>query len=446
MIQENREISQDNLYEIAVRSIELPFVAPEFAQGSLEFIRIGKMEFGRASWGRRVSNDEILEAYSRYGLYNDELSKSIKALGFSGGYRISPEVDGYKEEFQNLHAYYISSLVHELVRKRGWESLDVLAVASSTCANWVPERAKEMLKGKGISVGKAILYAQACNGTIAAISDINYDENYKKARCGVVGIDTLSTLADPRNPITYCTFGNGIAGCVFTAHEDFKIKYLHTLIDYSPEGPIRGMIPYTLPQNEEGLKEVYWWYEFENEISREHFAQTPMGDTILDVPRSSNGFIVMDGLRTFTYFVEKVPDVALKVWDWYIQNYSNRRGNFRGIQAHQPSAEVTKGLNKMFAVKYLMSHLKMQRGEAFRLSKDLGQLGGILKQRGVEYPEIPRVDWVMDKTGFNNISAGTALVALMEKAKRGENLFGDHFLLGFGIGSAITASIAEISE
>lgn len=450
---ENKSALQENPFDRAHKSLELPLASKEFTPESFELIQIGSMVFGRAAWGREVLVDEILQVYRQHGLYTPTLEEDIRKLGFRGGYRISPEVNGYSDEYQKLHAGYIAKMARELMRVRGWDGIDVLVVASSTSKNWVPEESKLILKSVGASVEKSILYAQACNGTVAAISDLGYDASYKDARCVVIGLDTLSTLVDPTDPLTYNTFGNGISGCAFIAGQEVICKHVQTLVNYDPAGPIRGKVPYKLPSFEYRTQCPDHWYKIADEMTEQNFVQTKNGDKILAVPESLSGFIEMDGIRTLEVFKENVPSIVRQVFDWYRQNTSenDRRVRFAGIKSHQPSSIVREAINRIIRVEFLCSSIQgMDRNYAYRIAKHAksnDELREILKQKGIEMPEIPQISWDMQETGFNNISAGTAFIALIERAKRGEEMIGkDHLFLGFGIGWAITGSIIEFCE
>jgi hypothetical protein len=229
--------------------------------------------------------------------------------------------------------------------------------------------------------------------------------------------DPYDTL-DPDSPITYAIFGNGGGAIAFKPGEDMRYFHGATRFDHDEKGLTRCIPICSLPPQEEWLP-YPTNFILHGEKTKDFLAMTKNG-LIMYLPPTGNGKITMDGVGTFRYFIIESTsfDMIQKEIAWYNQHMNPYGGVPLDIPfGHEPSFEVVEGLNnyaiKMYARK---------------------------KIEGVP----PRFPWVMRQTMFNNISAGTGLVAMEQMVHEGLlTPHSNHIMLGLGIGSSVGVHTVE---
>ncbi|MEK7118984.1 MAG: hypothetical protein AAB889_00505, partial [Patescibacteria group bacterium] len=228
----------------------------------------------------------------------------------------------------------------------------------------------------------------------------------------VVGLDTLSPMTAPHDPITYAIFGNG--GGAFAFRPGKEMEYLHgtTRFEHDEKGITRCIPICALPPKEE-------WQPYPDnfllvgEQTHEFLAVTKDG-LVMCIPPTGNGKIIMDGVATIRYFIIESTsfDMIQNEVAWYVRHGNVEEYGPLDIPfGHQPSFEVIDGLNN-----YALKRYKREK----------------LLGTPLQFP------WVMRNTGFNNISAGTGLVAIEEMAHTGQlQPHSTHLMLGLGIGNSV---------
>ncbi len=143
----------------------------------------------------------------------------------------------------------------------------------------------------------------------------------------------------------------------------------------------------------------------------------------------------MNGPATFRRFVKGgTVEVVNEVEEAYKSHFGGELGFEGEAFGHPPSFEVLGALNKIFARELLqrqglvaseyMPILRLADGKRYEAMQEMG-LNPV------------HFGWVMKKTGFNNVSAGTGLVALEQLAhERRVQPGGVHLILGLGVGSS----------
>jgi 3-oxoacyl-[acyl-carrier-protein] synthase III len=80
-----------------------------------------------------------------------------------------------------------------------------------------------------------------------------------------------------------------------------------------------------------------------------------------------------------------------------------------------------------------------------KLARRLGKRASndeIAQELGIEHYAPVQIPWIMSRTGFNNISAGTSLVAMVTMIEEGLIKPKDVLpVFGYGIGSVIQADV-----
>jgi len=143
-----------------------------------------------------------------------------------------------------------------------------------------------------------------------------------------------------------------------------------------------------------------------------------------------------------------VTDLLWNVMETYRQKFADKLGKLGETIGHQPSQAVVDGLNRTLFRIALENRAKETEGaggeesalstkEIRRLTRaDISERLAYLRKLGIDALSL-NIPWVMPETGFNNISAGTALSALATLATQKVVRPGTaHLLLGLGVGAS----------
>lgn len=440
-----KETAIERKIEDAIRSIEIAPVPykPEFAKGSERMAFIGEVPIFGAGWGTGVRTETVLSRLAEQGVLSESMELQIETLGFNNGFKYPLETDLTSEGIQHHIAGIGAELAIRTISKRDWNGVDLLLVASSTVRNDTPERIVDLLRQRNIGVSRTLWYAQACNSGFAALIDALRDEELMGKRVALVAMDTLSgTMTDVRDPISFLTFGNNGGSMAYIN----GVEIVHTgagktRVEYDSEGSIKAVPTYEIPRD--GLLEPPTHYEFAGKDSKKHLFVTDQG-LIMDLARSERGKLEMDGMKTFSWFVNRISPLA---WDVAISYVSNpdlveRYGELGSVWSHLPSLGVVAGVNRYLLISALMA-AGVEKRESRALSRLEGEkrLAG-LNNFGLGNLWIPEIKWVMPDIGMNNGSAGTGFAALPYLVER--NVVEQEkpiLTLGFGVGSVWQADV-----
>lgn len=383
--------------------------SPEFAAGSERLSYLGNMALFRAGWGTYLLTSKVVGALGLKGVLTERLEGQLMGLGFEGGYRLSSEVDMYDRKAQLMQAGWASGLARGVMEARGWEKAAAVYIGTSTMSREAVLQVGVNLSDMGYEVGKLSHHSLACQSWTTVLVEALTDPELAGQPVVVVGMDTLTgSVANPYEAITFTTFGNGGGAVGLIPEEEMKYLRGRTRVEYDEKRVTTCSLVRGLPPRGEWV-EMPEGYELVSEVTKEHFAATPEG-VFLNVPSKEGEMMIwMNGRGTYKYFVieGKAPEMVYKQIVWYgALGYEQLLGKLGVPFGHQPSLEVMRGVNK--------------------------RLGRLLQRAGVD-PESYLFPWVMDETGFNNVSAGTGLIAWEEMVHRGMMESGlAHVMLGLG--------------
>ncbi|MCI0708805.1 MAG: hypothetical protein L0154_01465 [Chloroflexi bacterium] len=412
---------------------------PAFAPGSEKLVRLGNIAVVRAGWGHAIDNQSLIDFYVRRGFDAQEVEDTISGTGFEQGYYFPFEQDLFSDKTQQWHVQYAAMLAECVLKARGWDSIDVLIIGSSTTHVNAVGQTANLLRERGIAVGESRMYIHACNSALAGITDLCRQEQYHGVRAVVVGLDTLSgNIVDTDTITTFRVFANGGGAIAFIPGKEIQHIHGRTIAEYDTEGVIVGpqACPVvTLPDRQPHLP----WYELVGEETDEKFVTSKKG-VFMEIPPSPDGKLYMNGMSTLSYFAKRVVPLAIDVIGTYEREYRDQYGELGVPFGHQPSFPVVKFINND-----LMRFDLEARGVDPKVARRLAKRGSneeIAQEIGVDNYNPLQIPWIMNRTGFNNISAGTSLVAMVTMIEDGlMKPKGVLPVFGYGIGSVIQADI-----
>lgn len=401
-------------------------------------VRLGSIAAARAGWGQPVSNTDLIAYYQAAGHDPTSIAPLFDQTGFEHGYYSPPDSHIYSDEVQEWHVQAGAHLARRVIAARGWDALDILIIASSTTTNWVPSAIQSRLAEDGIQIRQTQLYAQACNGALAGINDLIRTPHRRGQRAVVVGMESLTGLmCDLDDPTTMRTFGNGGGAVAFIVGEEIEHIVGRSVAEYDVAGVLRGPQVFQLPTTP---SPDYDWYELAGTETADKFIASADG-VFMSVPPSPDRLkLVMHGLSTLHFFAKRVPPLVYDVVQRYRAGYQASYGDLGVPFSHQPSRPVTTYVNQELA-RLLLEGDGVPIAEVRRVVKRLGadEVAAYLQARGLPVLSIP---WVMNRTGFNNVSAGTSMVTLVQMIEDGTlQLEQATPVVGFGIGSVIQADV-----
>lgn len=416
---------------------------PSFVPGSERLVRLGEIAVFRAGWGFPITNQDMVRFYAEAGLDADEVAETVAGTGFKQGYYFPFEQDLFGPETQGWHAHYTAMLVEKVARARDWDHIDVLIVGSSTTRMYVLEEARQLLAQRGIVVDDVRMYVQACNSAIAGITDLSRDPQYHGIHAVVVGLETLSgDVVDIDTPTTFRVFGNGGGAIAFVPGKDIQHITGRTIAEYDTQGVIVGPAACPVAQIDNRI-DHFDWYELVGEETTDKFVTSKDG-VFIQIPPSDDGKLYMNGMSTLAYFAKRVSPLAVEIIQTYEAQFKDQYGNLGIPFGHQPSLPVVTFIN------HDLIRLDLEaRGLDGRVARKLAKRGTIeeiateLKMPDYKPFQIP---WIMDRTGFNNISAGTSLIAMVTMIEEGSIQPNSVLpVFGYGIGSVIQADIWKLN-
>ena len=425
-----------------LRDIPEPLSPFQLTPGTQALARLGPIAVFRGSWGVPLDSERIIAHYVAQGWDVAEVTEMVSRTGFPTGYYFPQSNDLCSPDTQEWQAHYAAALAENVMNARDWDAIDVMIVASSSLNNDIPGRARDILVGRGYQVGQTKMYGQACNGALAGINDLCRDEASHGIRAVVIGMETLTGgRANPEDPITVRTFGNGGGSIAFIPGHEIQHITGRTVVEWDREGVIRGPVTYTLPPVEDHITPLPW-YEFVGDQTRDYFAATDHG-MYMQMPQSDDGLLMMQGKSTLMYFARRVPPLAIDVAMTYYQDYADHYGPLAIPLSHQPSLPVLTFVNQEL-IRLSLEAAGLERREARKLTKRAtpAERAAYVRDNNIEgYVEV-QIPWLMDRTGFNNISAGTSMAALVQMIY--DDMVRPHTpvpVYGFGIGSVIQADV-----
>lgn len=415
---------------------------PAFHPGSEQLEKLGDIAVFRAGWGIPLRNEDIL-IFAQLRGHTDlvALSESLNATGFANGYYSPFTVNHRSAEVQRWHVIYATELTRRVMEARGWDSLDILILGTSTSDLSLLDNVRAELKAYGLNVDQIKLYVQACNSAIAGITDICRDEAYHGKRAVVVGFETLTGDATNQDDLnTVRIFGNGGGSIAFIPGQEIQHIVGRTVVEYDTEGVIlspQSCPVYDIPDTDR--RPLLPWYEIIGDATPQHFAVTDYG-VMVQLPPSQSNKLIMNGIATLAYFAKRIPPLATQVLQTYRTHFRQQYGELSTLFGHQPSLPVVTFINHDL-VRLALEERGIDRRTARRMAKRQtpAEIADELGLRDFQPLQIP---WVMDRAGFNNISAGTSLAALVTMFA--ENLIRPNHplpVLGYGIGSVVQADV-----
>lgn len=419
-------------------------VPHQFAKGSLKVACLGPIVAVRGGWGTPVDNPTLIQHYVSHGWEAEAARTAIETTGFTSGYYFPPENDIFSDETQSWHVSYATQFAHILCHQRGWDSVDVLAIGSCSSRNTIHKAVQARLGEMGIRVAAARLYGQACNAALSAMDDLLRDDAMYGARAIVIGLETFSGgRIEHENPTTIRTFANGGGGVAFIVGEEIAFMTGRSVVEYDARGVVAGAEVCELPPPSERLAPPSW-HELVGEATQNKLFCTADGSLFLHLPHTDDQVLRSDGMATAAYFARRMPPLILDVFERYQNEFAAEYGPLAPhLFSHQPSRPVIEFLNTEVRRLWLNGVL----GLDMRTARSISRLSGVerkhvLDQMGLVMPPLPQIDWYMPKTGFNNTSAGTPMVILVQMMQDGL-LFPEQptMVLAFGVGSVIAASV-----
>jgi len=409
-------------YFEALSKLELPPLpeSAEFSPGSERLSRLGDIALFRAGWGEWVPTSVIIDNLKTTA-HEPRLMEQIEKLGFNGSYRHQFGSDLYSERGQRIQAGWATRLVLPVLEARGWDHIDGLFIGSSTIGDEAVDLITENLNELGIGTGLVQHHSLACQSWTSGLVEGLSRQEFEGQNVVVVGMDTLSPIANPREPITFATFGNGGGAVAVVPDQDMIHITGSTQIEFdttestvcTPASPLPPL---------HSRREYPKTFRLANPETAQYFAVSDRGVYLDNPHRIKEHLIRMNGRATFTYFV--ISGGTIPLMHEVIENYDNNilrsvYGDLGVPFGHQPSLEVLSGLNKYSLKTYQ-------------------------KQGWKETP--PQFTWVMDETGFNNVSAGTGLIAWEEMVHRKMlTKHSTHLMLGLGVGASIGAHVVHFA-
>lgn len=419
-----------------------PPPAPAFTPGTEKFARIGPIAVACAGWGTPLDNERIIGYFVRQDWDEALVRADVLRTGFKLGNYFPSSNHLLSEETQGGHAHWAAALAERVMDARGWRHIDVLVIASTSTTNQVPGRAADILRQHGYRIDQAKLYAQACNSALAAINDMCRTPEQHGIRAVVVGMESLTgSMGDYANPISLRTFGNGGGAIAFIPGHEIQHINGRTQAEYDLMGVISGPRPFRMPTPAEQIP-LPPWYEITGEQTAGKCLASDLG-IFMEPPYNPDEILLMQGKATLMYFAKRVPPFANDVVQTYLAHYRDEYGPLGLPFSHQPSLPVLIFINHEL-LRLGMESLGIEKKDARKLSKleDEAERNAALADMGITDFVPVQIPWVMGDSGFNNISAGTSMVALVEMIER--DLIHPYVptpVFGFGVGSVIQADI-----
>lgn len=422
----------------------LPAAAPhQFAPDSVAIGRLGPIVAVRAGWGTPVDNPTMIRHYVEHGWDLNAARMAIESTGFTSGYYFPADNDIFSDETQSWHVSYIVQFVQLLCQQRGWDSVDVLAVGSCSSRNTVHQEAKDRLCKLGIVVKSARLYGQACNAALSAMDDLLRDDTMRGARAIVIGLETLSGgRIEHENPTTIRIFANGGGGVAFVVGEEVDFITGRSVVEYDTRGVVAGPAVCELPPPDQRLDPPAW-HEIVGPHTQGKLFSTRDGGLFLHLPHTEDQVLRSDGMATAAYFARRTPAVIMDIDDRYWREFAARYGPLAEHPfSHQPSRPVIDFLNTEVWRIWLAG-----QGVSAKAARSISRLSDVerahvLDEMGLQLPQLPQIDWYMPKTGFNNASAGTPMIILVQMMHDGLLIPNRAtMMVAFGVGSVIAASV-----
>lgn len=427
---------------------DLPPVRPHrFTPGSFATARMGSLAMARAGWGHAVDNDLLIRHYVAAGWDADTATAQVLSTGFTNGYYYDLSNDIYAEDTQNWHTTYATTLAAAVCDMRGWDRIDLLVIGGCSMRNTIHLDTALALRAQGIRVDEARLYAMACNAGMSAIDDLlreaNPGEQYHGLRVVVLGMETFSGgRMDYDNPITVRTFANGGAALAFVPGIEIQFIMGKTVVEFDKRGVVSGPYPCQLPAPKD-RRPAPDWYEFVDALSESKLYTTADNSLFMHLPYSTDDTLRSDGMATAGYFARRVPPLVLEVVANYTEHFAAEHGPLAPLAySHQPSGPVIALLMQEFTRLNLMRH-GVERKRARQLARLTPTgLQAALDDDSLTLMRVPRIEWFMPRTGFNNTPAGVGMIVLQQMMMDGTLATAQPVAVyAFGVGSVISASV-----
>lgn len=415
----------------------------QFADGSVAMGRLGPIVAVRGGWGTPIDNPTMIQHYITHGYDPAAAQAAIETTGFTSGYYFPADNDVLSDETQAWHVDYVVQFVEMICAERGWDGIDILVVGSCSSRNTIHLDVQAVLCQRGIKVDSARLYGQACNAALSAMDDILRDDSLHGARVIAVGLETFSGgRIEHENPITIRTFSNGGGAVGFIAGEEIDFITGRSVVEFDRRGVVAGAEVCELPPAEQRIA-APTWHEIVDDYTADKLFSTPNGDLFMQLPHTDDAVLRSDGMATVAYFARRMPSILLDVYATYHNEFADEFGPLAAHTfSHQPSLPVIGFLNTEVVRTYLQS-IGLPTKQARKLSRLAPDARDhALTELGLTLPTLPSIDWYMPRTGFNNCSAGTPMVILVQMMRDGLLQPGRPTgMFAFGVGSVIAASI-----
>jgi 3-oxoacyl-[acyl-carrier-protein] synthase III len=413
-----------------------------FAPGSEKLVRLGNIAVVQAGWGYQLDTDSILQQYRGNGYDIEKITESMLQTGFTHGYYYPLSRSTFDDETQAWHIKCAANLAERVARERNWDSIDILILGSSTTYRESLQGLVQELAQRGITVGEAQIYVQACNSALAGINDLCRMPEYHGKRAVVIGMESLTggDVYDFERPNTIRIFGNGGGAVAFIPGVEIQHINGRTIAEYDYQGVITG--PQACPVSTITDRiEPPAWYETVGDYTDGKLVASKDG-IFIEIPPSEDSKLRMNGMSTLAYFAKRVPPLALDVVNTYYTEHAEQYGNLQNPLSHQPSLPVITFVNNDL-MKAQLADVGIDTRNARKLARNgtLQEIRAAMAARGHDHDPV-QIPWVMEGTGFNNISAGTSVITLVKMIE--ESMIEPNVPLpvfGFGIGSVIQADI-----
>lgn len=357
-----------------------------------------KIPFVYAGWGKHLKTPEMLTQWSNQISNVDR--DVITNYGFSGGWFWEEDYVLASERARELNIRHATALTETLMRLRGWDEATLFFTSVSSPPDILPEVKARLLK-KGLKIkGDPIYYGLACDGGGGEMLDALGRPELAGEKTVFIATETLSGDSTPRKNIRMSTlFGNGGGGTAFVVGEEVKLvdpSLLIAMVKKDEDGLIKLPRAYEVANFKKERTNPPPWYEVD-ENAKDTFLFGK--NLVLNAMPTQEGELAryssLDERRTGVVFRKLAVEVAKKILTKFYELFPDKKLNL-GI-FHQPNHTIA-----------------------------LNAVGKLEETFGDRCPSIP---WLMEETGFNNISSATIFIALTQAVKKGLIKNGESVLL-----------------
>lgn len=380
---------------------------------NVETIKFGNISIIRAGFGRHITTQDMLSQWVKKDELTDNDRAKIGGYGFSGGYYYNDNFIPNSEYAIRGNVERIAKVATGLMQMRAWKEANLVLSSVTVHPNILPPIV-ELLRKSDLKIKNYVHYGLACDGGGGSMLDC-LGQKESDGPTVFIATETLSGQPVPRSKIKMSTlFGNGIAGIAAILGNEIKLvdlKLLKAEVKRDEYGVIKVPQAYQITDFEKERIAPPLWYDIHPNAKESFlFGKNVVLNTMTTQLGDMTKFADMDEDRTGIEFKNLILKVAGGVLDRFEDLFPHEQIKF-GL-FHQPSKVI-----------------------ALNVAKRLAKL-----HPGLEIP------WLMENTGFNNISSATFFIAMLEAVKNGLINPDSPILIGtFGIGVSAHAGVVKFN-